>query len=195
MKVMLRIRDLRTGIVDDQEFASVDAARAWLVKRQQFDDVMGVPTEGIPHEINQELKKLCRPLDDEEKAAVAKLDAAEEAARAKRKAEREKEKQEEARLQAAELAKADPKRPIKVRWTYDGGFANSEDDRPITDAIKEAVLAWVRERDEWVESRGQIVGDATVQVYPGDVPDGEERILRGGTFFPVSKPAEPKKEA
>jgi hypothetical protein len=189
VKVMLRIRDLRTGIVDDQEFESVDKARAWLVARPAFDQVLGVPTEGIPNEVNQELKKLCRPLDPEEQKASDALDAKADAERARRKAEQEREKQLAAEQIAREMKTADPKRPMKVRWTYDGGFENAGDDRPVTEVAKEAVLAWVRERDEWVEGRGQIVGDATVQVYPEDVPEGEERIARGGTFFPVTKPA------
>lgn len=190
MKVLLRIRDLRTGIVDDQELATIDAARAWLVARPRFDHVLGVPTEGIPNEVNQELKKLCRPLDEEELAALEKLDAAEAAAKAKKRAEREAEKAREQAQLAAELATADPKRPLRVKWTYDGGFENGEDDREITDAAKEAVLAWVRERDEWVEGRGQIVGTANVLAYPAEVPAGEDRVLRGGTFIPVTKPAD-----
>lgn len=190
MKVMLRIRDLRTGILDDQEFESIDKARAWLVKRPPFEEVLGVPTEGVPNEVNQELKKLCRPLDAEEKAASDALDAKAAAEREKRRAAQAAEKQLAKEQLAAEMKNADPKRPMKVRWTYDGGFVNVDDDRPITDAAKEAVLAWVRERDEWVEGRGQIVGDATLQVWPEDVPAGEERVARGGTFFPVSKPAD-----
>lgn len=191
MKVMLRIRDLRTAIVDDQEFDSIDAARAWLVARPRFDQVLGVPTEGIPTEVSHELKAICRPLDDEEKAAAATLDGKIEAERERRRAEREREKEESLRQMAAEMKNADPARPMKVRWSYDGGFENVGDDRDVTDAAKEAVLAWVRERDEWVEGRGQIVGEATLQVWPAAVPSGEERVARGGTFFPVTKPAAP----
>jgi hypothetical protein len=189
MKVMLRIRDLRTAIVDDREFDSIEAARAWLVARPRYDQVLGVPTEGVPVEVSQELKALCRPLDDEERAAAGRLDEAAEAERARRRAEREREKEEAAREIAAEMARADPARPMKVRWSYDGGFENVSDDRPVPDVAREAVLAWVRERDEWVEGRGQIVGEATVELWPGEVPAGEPRIARGGTFFPVTKPA------
>ncbi len=189
MKVMLRIRDLKTGILDDQEFASIDLARAWLEKRPRFEEVLGVPTEGVPNEVNQELKRLCRPLDDEEKAASAALDAKVEAEREQRRAAAVAEKLLAQQQLAAEMKTADPKRPMKVRWSYDAGFSNVDDDRPVSDLAKEAVLAWVRERDEWVADRGQIVGDATLQVWPGELPAGEERVARGGTFFPVTKPA------
>lgn len=189
MKVLLRIRDLRTGIVDDQELESLEKARGWLVDRPRFEQVLGVPTEGLPKEINQELKKLCRPLDPEEQTASDALDAKDEAARAAKRAEAEREKQIEREQMALEMKTADPKRSMKVRWSFDGGFANVGDDRAVTEPAKEAVLAWVRERDEWVEGRGQIVGEATLQVWPEDVPAGDERIAPGGTFFPVTKPA------
>lgn len=190
MRVMLRIRDLRTAIVDDREFGSIDEARTWLRERPRFDEVLGVPTEGIPVDVSQALKTICRPLDDEERAAADRLDAAAEAERERRRAERDREKEEAAREIAEEMRTADPARRMKVRWSYDGGFENVGDDRAVPDVAREAVLAWVRERDEWVEGRGQIVGEATVEVWPGDVPAGEPRIARGGTFFPVSKPAD-----
>lgn len=189
MKVLLRVRDLHTGIFDDTELPSLEVAKAWLIARPRFEQVLGVPTEGIPNEVNQELKRICRPLDEEEQAAVAKLEAAEKAVKAKKVLEQEQQRAKERVQQAAELATADPKRLMKVRWTFDGGFGNAGDDREVPEVVKEAVLAWVRERDEWVEGRGQIVGDATVVAWPFEVPDGDERIQRGGTFIPVTKPA------
>jgi len=187
---LLRVRDLRTGIFDDTELPSLEAAREWLIARPRFEQVLGVPTEGIPNEVNQELKKICRPLDAEEQAASDKLDEAEKVKRAKKIQEQEQERAKERAAQAVELKNADPKRQMKVRWTYDGGIENAADDRDVPEVVKEAVLAWVRERDEWVEGRGQIVGDATVMAWPFDIPKGEERISYGGTFIPVTKPAE-----
>jgi hypothetical protein len=187
VKVMLRVRDLKTGIFDDQEFPSLEAARAWLVDRPRFEQVLGVPTEGIPVEVNQELKKICRPLDEEEKAAAESWEEAERNKRALKLAEQERERAKERAADEAEMAKADPKRLMKVRWTYDHGFANGGDDREVPDVVKEAVLAWVAERNEWVEGRGQMVGDATVMAWPADVPAGEERIAYGGTFIPVTQ--------
>lgn len=189
MKVMLRVRDLKTGIFDDQEFSSLEAARAWLVERPRMEQVLGVPTEGIPVEVNQELKKICRPLDEEEKAAADGWEEAERNKRALKMAEQERERAKERAADAAAMANADPKRQMKVRWTYDHGFANGSDDREVPEVVKEAVLEWIKERNEWVEGRGQIVGDATVMAWPADIPKGEDRIAYGGTFIPVTKPA------
>jgi hypothetical protein len=86
---------------------------------------------------------------------------------------------------------------MEVRWTYRGERTLSDpaDERPITEAAREAVLASVSERDEWVRDRGQVVGDARVTAWPGPLPASArgERI-RGGTFVPVTTPAVPGRE-
>jgi hypothetical protein len=81
---------------------------------------------------------------------------------------------------------------MAVRWDLDAGFsvADPYDPRPISDAAKQAVLEWIAERNSWVESRGQVVGEALVEVYPGPVPDKKSRVLPGGTFTPRLQPGE-----
>jgi hypothetical protein len=61
------------------------------------------------------------------------------------------------------------------------------DERPITDEAKDAVMAWVAERMEWVAGRGQTVGEAKVTVYPAALPAGKERVVTG-SFVPVTAP-------
>ena len=47
-----------------------------------------------------------------------------------------------------------------------------------------SVLAWIAERDTWVEERGERVAAASVAVWPGPIPGGNasDRIPPGGTF-------------
>ena len=189
-KLELRVRDLNTGDTSSQAFAGEAEAIAWLTARPRFVDVLGVSTVGIPHDLDLRLRAALRPLDADEKALDDKLKAAHEgAARARH--------EEEARRAAAAAdahrsaqKNADPNRQMEVHWSYDHGFDISDptDTRPISEEVKEAVLAWIRERDEWVANRGQIVGDAKVVVWPADLPKGEERVKRG-TFIPVTAPA------
>ncbi len=42
------------------------------------------------------------------------------------------------------------------------------------------------ERQEWVKSRGQIVGEATVTVWPAEMPEGTTERVQSGTFVPVT---------
>src|SRR5690606_14798125 len=101
--------------------------------------------------------------------------------------EQERAQRAVAEAQREELANADPNRPLELRYTFRGDITvtTAGDDRAITEAAREAVMAWVAERNEWVESRGQVVGDANLRVYPGPVPEGAQRIV-SGTFIPVT---------
>ena len=58
-----------------------------------------------------------------------------------------------------------------------------------TVVLDEEQLAWIAERDTWVEGRGQRVAAASVSVWPGPVPGGSEaeRIPPGGTFVTGSR--------
>ena len=51
------------------------------------------------------------------------------------------------------------------------------------------MLAWVAERNEWVEGRGQVVGEAKVTVWPGTLPKPGADRVQGGSFIPVTAPA------
>ena len=108
----------------------------------------------------------------------------------------ERQVEEQKRTEVAEQAHAeairtaDPNRPMEGHYTYNAELTPTDpaDTRPISAEVKTAVLAWVAERNEWVESRNQVVGDAKVTVWPGTIPKGQERVQRG-TFVPVTAPA------
>lgn len=187
----LRVRDLTTGVSSLKSFDSEASAIAWLAARPRLVDVLGVATPGIAPELDARLRAALRPLDADEKAHEAKLDAAVAAVA------RERQEEEQKRARAAEdahraaMRTADPNRLLEVHFTYDKGLEKTDpsDPREISDEVREAVLAWVRERDGWVESRGQVVGDAKVAVWPGPLPKGEEERVKRGTFIPVTGPA------
>ena len=156
-------------------------------------DVLGVVFEGLTAEQNARLKGAMRPLDAAEKAAEALLaEAAEKVAEVERQA---RAKEEEAqRLAHREAMKtADPNRSMELRYHYSGRVevVDADDLRPVSEEVQQAIAAWIIERNEWVESRGQMVGEAKITVWPGELPKpGAERI-QAGTFTPVSAP--PKK--
>lgn len=179
--IEFNIRNLETGEVVCAEFPDVEAAHAWLVERPAFTQVLRLVTPLAP-EIEARLREAMRPLDEDERAVMLQ---AEEAVQAERFAEI-------ARLQAANEAEPkDPNRPMTLRWTIGTGLTMSDgsDDREITDAARTAVLAWIAERDTWVEDRGERVAAASVSVWPGPVPGGNEadRIPPGGTFVTGSR--------
>lgn len=189
-KVMLRTRDLSSGEPSTKELLSVELAVAWLKDRPAMTEILGVVFEGITKEDNERMKAAMRPLDDAEKARVAALDAAEHKEREERAAARKREAEaEEARARAAAKS-ADPARPMEVVYRYDTDAlkkTDALDERDITDAVREAVKAWVAERNEWVEGRNQIVGEGKITLYPADVPKGKERVV-SGSFIPVTAP-------
>ncbi len=188
----LRVRDLQSGVVSVKAFDGAAAAEAWLTARPRFTEVLGVATAGLDAAVNARLKTAMRPLDDEEKALEAKLEAASAAAAAERQAAQRAKEQAAAAAHRTAMASADPNRVMEVHWRYDREMelTDPSDERAIPDEARAAVLAWVRERDEWVAGRGQVVGDAKVTVWPGPLPAaaGGERV-KGGTFIPVTAPA------
>lgn len=188
----LRVRDLHTGVSSLKSFPSEEAASAWLTERPQFIEVLGVATQGISAEVNSRLRTALRPLDPEERALEQRLEAAIDAVTREREEEQAKQAAAAAEAHRAAMKAADPNRLMEVHWTYDKGMSLTDpaDPREITEEAKEAVMAWIRERDEWVESRGQVVGDAKVTVWPGPLPAAAkgERV-KGGTFIPVTAPA------
>ncbi|NUO48162.1 MAG: hypothetical protein HOV80_04815 [Polyangiaceae bacterium] len=189
-KVMLRLRDLQTGDGFTKEFNDVESTIPWLTDRPRFTEVLGVVFEGITREENDRMRSSMRPLDDDERASMHRLDAAESEAKAKKLEERRKEAEaaEKANVEAAK--NADPNRTMEIEYRFDKtelAKTDKYDDRPITPEAQEAVMAWVKERMEWVADRGQTIGQAKVTVYPGAVPKGKERASHG-TFIPVTAP-------
>ena len=187
MKLDLRVRDLKTGSTKNQPFATLDEARAWLKDRPRFVEVLGIASHHVSPEVSNELKALNRPLDDDEEKLRETVESAQAEAQRLQLEEQQRAQAAAAAVQLAEQQTADPNRPLELRYTYRGDLTvtTAGDDREVTEAAHEAVLAWVAERNEWVAGRGQVVGDANLRVYPGPVPDGEDRIV-SGTFIPVT---------
>lgn len=175
-KIEFNIRDLKTGEVVCAEFPDLATARAWLVERPAFTQVLRLVTAVAP-ETEAQLREAMRPLDDEERAVMLE---AEDSARADHAAELA------ALQEAKDATPKDPNRPMTLQWALRTGLSKSDasDDREITDAARTAVLAWIAERDTWVEDRGQRVAAASVSVWPGPIPGGNEadRVPPGGTF-------------
>lgn len=197
MKLQLRLRDLNTGELATGDFESEADALVWLKARPPGIQVLGIGTTGVPDTMAKLLRSTMRPLDAAEQALERAIDAQLQAAAEKR-VELERAKAEAAAAERkAAMKDADPNRPMEIHWTYDHGMAltDKDDPRAITDEARAAVLAYVEERQDWVRDRGQMVGDATVTVYPGPLPAtaGGERVQRGRftpvTAAPKSKPS------
>jgi len=190
MKIVLKLEDMKTGDTSFEEFADEEATLAWLRERPRFTDVLGVVFEGLTREQNDRLKAAMRPLDDEERAAEDALCAAREKAAEAQERARQKEL-DAARAAHREAQKSlDPNRSMDIRYRYDSGLAivDPDDPREISEEVRAAVMAWIAERNEWVESRGQMVGEAKVTVYPGALPrPGADRVQHG-TFVPCAGP-------
>ncbi len=189
-KITLKLQDLTKGESSFQEFDDEAATLAYLRARPAMVDVIGVAFEGLTPEQNARLKAAKRPLDAAEHAAEEHLAEAAEKASEVAAALRAKEVEGARAAHREALKTADPNRPMEVRYLYNAGLSlvDAEDPRAISDEAREAVLAWVAERNEWVEGRGQIVGEAKVTVWPGVIgKKGSDRV-QGGTFIPVTAP-------
>jgi hypothetical protein len=189
MPVQLKIRRMKTNETLVAEFADLDDAEAWLRERPQFVDVIG--TIGTLADADDErLRTALRPFDAEERAEIAAQDQALARAEAAALARAQQEAKVALAERRAELANADPNRPMMVAWVRGVGCRNADpaDAREVTELARAAVLAWVRERDTWVHPRGQFVATADVVVWPGPIPGGDEdeRVHPGGQFSPVS---------
>ncbi len=188
MKFDLNVRDLLKDQAGTQTFESVEAAKAWLEDRPNFVQVLGVASRHISKEVGDELKACMRALDDEEMQLLQQLgkkaEEAEEAERQRAAAMR----LEEAERHRVEMASADPNRPMDVDYRFNAkmSLADVADAREITSEAREAVLEWVKERNTWVERRGQVVGSAKVSVWPGPIPAGAGDRVVTGTFVPVT---------
>ncbi len=192
-KITLKLRELEKGEAMVREFDDEEATLAYLRDRPSMIDVLGVVFEGLTTEQNARLKSAMRPLDEAEKAAEAKIEAA--AAKVAEAAREARAKEEEAaRVAHREAMKtADPNRSMELKYHYSGRveMVDPDDQRPVSEEVQQAIAAWIIERNEWVESRGQMVGEAKITVWPGELPKpGAERV-QAGTFIPVTAP--PKK--
>lgn len=189
-KVTLRLRGLEDGQGKVTEHGSIEEAVLWLEKRPRFVEVLGVVFEGISREDNDRMKAAMRPLDEEEREKVRLLDEKDAAAREKAAEARRRETEAATERMRQDAKNASPNRPMEVRYRFDEkelAKTDQYDDREITEAAKEAVRAWVDERQEWVKDRGQTIGEAKVTLYPNEVPAKKDRIIQG-TFVPIAAP-------
>ena len=192
MSIILQLRDLKNGSPSQKEFATEAKAIAYLKERPKLTAVIGVADGALDKEINDRLKAASRPLDVEEQLAERELQAAlDKDVEDRAKAQRAREAAEMAKLQKA-TESADPNRMMAVRYHYDKGLSVAEpfDTRKITDAAREAVEAFVAERATWVKDRNQMVGEARVELYPTELPEGVTERVISGTFVPVAAPAD-----
>lgn len=182
----VKVRNLKTGETLVASMADAEQCIAWLEERPPFIEILTVLSDVSPAE-SKRMKDAMRPYDSVERELKAKYDAELEAALQQRYQE------EMALIEKGDLggddADADPNRPLAVKYEIDEGFTVVDDSRPLTDAARAACVAWVKERNAWVEGKGQMVGEAHLEVWPNDVPEGDEdkRVLEGGRFFPRLK--------
>lgn len=182
----VKVRNLKTGEMMVASMPDAATCIDWLKERPPFLEIISVLSDCSPAD-SQRMKEAMRPYDSVERELKARYDQeAAETARAAYQKELEA-IQEDQSLAAQEMAKLDPDRPIAVKYELDEGLVVVDDDRELTDAAREACLAWVKERDGWIASKGQIIGEAHLEVWPNVVPEGEERVREGGRFFPRLK--------
>ncbi|MGD0524313.1 MAG: hypothetical protein ABSE49_04175 [Polyangiaceae bacterium] len=187
--IKLRIRNLQTRETGVAAFEAEGEALLWLKDRPRFVEVIGMAGQTpTPMDVQDRLRAALRPMDDEERLAEREVELAME----KEDLEREKaahaaELEAEAKAKA-EAQGADPERIMEVRWRFDRDMELSDkhDPRAIPDEARAAIVAWIAERNEWVAGRGQIVGECTVKVWPGKLPNKDADRVKEGRFTPVS---------
>ncbi|MFK7984665.1 MAG: hypothetical protein AB8I08_01460 [Sandaracinaceae bacterium] len=178
----VKVRNLKTGETMIASMADSDQCIAWLSERPPFIEILTVLSDVSPAEQHR-LKEAMRPYDDEEQKLKQEYDEKLAAALQEKYAEELALIESEGKGDGP--ANTDPNRPLAVKYDMDDGLIVVDDDRAITDAAKEACLAWVAERNEWVKDKGQVVGEAHLEVWPADMPEGDDRrVLEGGRFFP-----------
>jgi hypothetical protein len=192
--IKLRIRNLKTREVGVVDFATEPDAAVWLKARPAFVEVLGVAGQiSVPMDLQDRLKAIVRPLDEDERLAVRELELAIDKEDLERQTEARKREIEAAQKHAESMRTGDPDRLMEIHWRFDKGMNLTDpvDPRAIPDAARDAVLAWIAERNAWVAGRGQCVGECTLKVWPGKMPAGSEERVKEGRFVPVS--AEEKK--
>ena len=188
--IQLRIRNLQSREVGVAAFETEGEALLWLSARPPFVEVMGMAGQvNVPTEVQERLRAAMRPMDGDERLAEREMELAIEKEDLEReKAARAHEVEAQARHQET-MRTADPERLMEIRWRFDSGMilTDGHDPRSIPDVAREAVLAWIAERNEWVAGRGQTVGECTVKVWPGTMPPKEDERVKEGRFVPVTR--------
>jgi hypothetical protein len=190
--VKLQVRDLRTGRTHQESFATEALAIAWLQARPRHSEVLGIAMAGIDAALDARLRAACRPLSAAERVLRDQVQAAADAARQQHLAELQQRELAALDQHRQALAEADPDRPLELRYRFDRGLSlsDSADPREISAAARAAVAAWIAERHEWLQSRRQVIGEATLTVWPGPLPAGTTERVVSGSFIPVTAPAD-----
>ncbi|MEZ4293463.1 MAG: hypothetical protein R3B70_00680 [Polyangiaceae bacterium] len=193
-KITLKLQDLASGDTSFLEVEDEAAAIAWLKERPRFTDVLGVVFEGLTREQNDRLRAAMRPLDEEERAAEAKLAAAAQKAKDEARAMRLMEEQAAQAAHRNAVRNADPNRPMEVRYRYDSGVSplDANDGRELSPETIAAIEEWIAERNDWVKDRNQVVGEAKLSVWPGALPKPGMDRIQAGSFIPVAAPEKPE---
>ncbi|MCA9650734.1 MAG: hypothetical protein H6712_31165 [Myxococcales bacterium] len=190
MKIDMKVRQMKTGETLVATLDSFEDAVTWLGQRPDFTEVLGLLSEDLSPRQREAMRDAMRPYTAEEQAFQAELRAEDDRRMAERMQQEQAEWERRSREEMERQLQADPNRVKAIRWHRDEGYSSGDanDPREITEAAKQAVAAWVAERNSWVEDRGQEVIEAHVEVYLGETPSGseDERVV-GGQFFPVSK--------
>jgi hypothetical protein len=177
-KIELLIRRLDTEEVLEAEFASEDECEAWLVERPDQMEVVKMLSK-VDAELEARLRQAMRPLDLAEVMRRDQINAAKiaEARAARQQAEAA------AGAEPAETEDEDPQRAMVVRWSTDKGLylADEADKREIPERVRDAMQAWIDERNTWVRDRGQYVSAAIATVEIIEDYDGD-RVHPGGRF-------------
>ena len=181
----VKVRNLETGEMLVASMPDAETCCEWLKERPKYIEIVSVLSDTSPAE-QVRLKEAMRPYDEDELKLKAAYDrkVAEEAMR--RYGEELETIESAQALAEEELEKLDPSRPMSVRYEVDEGLVVVDDNRELTDVARAACMAWIDERNSWIKDKGQIVGEAHLEVWPNDCPEGDEekRILEGGRFFP-----------
>jgi hypothetical protein len=187
--IQLRIRNLQSREVGVAGFQTEAEAHLWLKARPHFVEVIGMAgSVSVAADVQERLRAAMRPLDGDERLAEREMELAIEKEDLEReKVARAQELEAEAKHQET-MRTADPERLMEIRWRFDSGMVvvDAHDTRAIPDAARDAVLAWIAERNEWVAGRGQTLGECTVKVWPGKIPPKHDERVQEGRFVPVT---------
>jgi CBS domain-containing protein len=171
--VVLQFRRMGEGQRMLAEFQSIDDAVTWLSERPKFVEVLGVEEPVLTPDVDTRLREAMRPLDDEELAKQQEIDK--ELDRQHKITLQKMQAEAEAEAQPY-TGSTNPDRPMRIRYEKGKSLENADpnDDRPLTDVARNAVQAWVAERNEWMHPRKKHVGAAVLTVWPGPIPGGDE---------------------
>lgn len=184
MPIELRIKRIKTRESLIAEFESLDDAKTWVAERPDMVEVLGVvDPKAVGEAAFRELQEATRPLDR------AELDARHEAMEADLARMREADEREsltvglvgrasaptpEPAPDPSSLPDAEPNAMMVIRWQHRAPMANIADNRPIPSVLRDAVEAWVAERNEWLHPKRSHVGRVELRVRPGPLSADQE---------------------